>query len=342
MNFTKLFGSIVTSTLWLEPPATVKLWIYFLATKDQHGIVEGSVPGLAHAAKISMEECEIALAKFLAPDPHSRTKENEGRRLVEVRGGWRVLNHQFYRDLQVEHEYSMSPDAVKKRRQRAKGTTGDIPGHDGDVSGTGYASSSASVEPLKAVSENVEKSESWREYDGPASVAIFVAQFGFAEKDAQTIGGFVRAARSPYAVMAEFEEHLTGEMGTHRKTDPAIVASALQQYMAAAMTQPGQLNSALFAGFVNRARGKKAQQREQVQIDQGKAVRAEETMEELNRKAARQEAINGFQETNPERFAELALEAEGLVHEKSPRGRGMLVRGKIFELIVREIDRASQ
>lgn len=342
MNFAKLFASIVTSTIWLEPPATVKLWIYFLATKDQHGIVEGSVPGLAHAAKISLEECEVALAKFLAPDLHSRTKAYQGRRIEEVRGGWRVLNHQFYRDLQVEHEYSMSPEAVKKRRQRAKGTSGDIPGHEGDVSGTGYASSSVSVpEVVVAVEENVEKRESWREMQGPAAVGVFLVQFGFTARDAQTVGGFIRGARSGYAVMAELEDHLTGEMGTNPKSPPEIVAYALQQYMAAAMTAPGQLNGALFGGFVRRARGKKAQQREEVQLAQGVTDRAEETMDELNRKAARQEAISMFEENNPARFAELRGEAERLVDPKQIRGRGVLVRAKIIELIIREIDRAS-
>jgi len=33
-----------------------------------------------------------------SPDPYSRTKQDEGRRIKEVEGGWLVLNHKKYRE----------------------------------------------------------------------------------------------------------------------------------------------------------------------------------------------------------------------------------------------------
>lgn len=118
-GFTKLFGSITRSTIWGEDDATVKIWITMLAICDRDGIVEASVPGLAHEARKSIAEVEIALAKFMAPDPHSRTKEHEGRRIEEVRGGWRLLNHDYYRGLN-DAEDRREKAAERQRRSRER------------------------------------------------------------------------------------------------------------------------------------------------------------------------------------------------------------------------------
>lgn len=51
-----------------------------------------------------MDECQKALAVLQGPDPYSRTKENDGRRVREVEGGWVVLNHGKYRDKMSKQE----------------------------------------------------------------------------------------------------------------------------------------------------------------------------------------------------------------------------------------------
>lgn len=71
-----------------------------LAMTDRQGRVFGSIPGLANRARIDVEACRGAIASFLAPDPDSRTKDAEGRRIEEIDGGWRLLNHAKYRALQ--------------------------------------------------------------------------------------------------------------------------------------------------------------------------------------------------------------------------------------------------
>jgi hypothetical protein len=91
-NFTMLFNSILTSSIWGEDDKTRILWITMLALSDYNGKVEGSVPGLATMARISLPDCEAALLKLESPDPYSRTKEHEGRRIRAVEGGWIVLN----------------------------------------------------------------------------------------------------------------------------------------------------------------------------------------------------------------------------------------------------------
>jgi hypothetical protein len=116
-GYTKLFDSIFMSTIWLEDNATRIVWIALLGKKDRHGIVEGSIPGLAHLARVTVDEAEAAINKFLAPDPHSRTSDHDGRRIERVDGGWLVLNHEKYRDM-LSKEDKLDRDRVRQQRKR--------------------------------------------------------------------------------------------------------------------------------------------------------------------------------------------------------------------------------
>jgi hypothetical protein len=118
-GFTKLFGSLITSTVWSLPDSARVVWITMLALADQDGYVAASVPGLAKVAGVSREACDHALALFLAPDPDSRTQEHEGRRVLAVDGGWSLLNHGKYRDLQSAED-RRSKDAARQAKVRER------------------------------------------------------------------------------------------------------------------------------------------------------------------------------------------------------------------------------
>lgn len=98
-GYTKLFGSILDSSVWMEPVETRVVWITMLAKADRHGVVSVVIPKLAQHAGVSIEAAERAIECFLSPDKYSRTKAHEGRRIVEVEEGWRLLNHAHYRRL---------------------------------------------------------------------------------------------------------------------------------------------------------------------------------------------------------------------------------------------------
>lgn len=120
-GYTKLFGSIVTSTVWRLDSDSRIVWVTMLAIADQDGVVSASVPGLAHVAGVSREACERALAAFLAPDPDSRTSDYEGRRIEAVDGGWMLLNHGKYRDmlsLEDRREKAAKRQRMFKARKR--------------------------------------------------------------------------------------------------------------------------------------------------------------------------------------------------------------------------------
>ena len=107
-GYTKLFASIVHSTIWRAPDHVRLTWITMLAMADRQGVIEASVPGLADAARVTVEECVEALAHLAAPDEWSRTPDHEGRRIESVEGGWRILNHGLYRD-------RMAADVVRQQ-----------------------------------------------------------------------------------------------------------------------------------------------------------------------------------------------------------------------------------
>ena len=119
MSFTKLFSSITESTVWCEDSDTRVVWITMLAMADKRGCVWGSVPGLAKNAVVSLEACIIALDKFKLPDKWSRSKENEGRRLEEIDGGWRLLNYEKFREMRNEEERKIyKADWIRDKRAR--------------------------------------------------------------------------------------------------------------------------------------------------------------------------------------------------------------------------------
>lgn len=115
-GFVKLQSSILQSTVWREPNHIRILWITMLAMKGHDGVVEASVPGLADAARITLDECEEGLERLLAPDKYSRTKEHDGRRIEEIDGGWLVLNHEKYRG-------DTSTERVRKHREKKQRET---------------------------------------------------------------------------------------------------------------------------------------------------------------------------------------------------------------------------
>lgn len=117
-GFTKLFGSLLASTVWRESDKVRIVWITLLAMTDQRGIAEGSIPGIADLARVSIEDCEMALGRLQEPDQYSRSQEYEGRRIEPVQGGFRVLNYARYREKLSEderREYQRQWVAKKRR-----------------------------------------------------------------------------------------------------------------------------------------------------------------------------------------------------------------------------------
>jgi hypothetical protein len=125
ITFTKLFSSITESTIWMQPDQVRLVWITMLAMADRKGRVFASIPGLAHRARVTLEDAEEALKIFLSPDPHSRTTEHEGRRIEPIEGGWRLLTYEKHRAMMDEESVRESKRewARRKRAESKNGST---------------------------------------------------------------------------------------------------------------------------------------------------------------------------------------------------------------------------
>jgi hypothetical protein len=116
-TYSKLSSALVHSTVWREPDHVRLVWITMLALKDKEGAIRASVPGLADAARVSLEKTVEALARLAAPDEWSRSKAEDGRRIREIPGGWQLINAELYRLLGTSDERrAQVRKAVQKHR----------------------------------------------------------------------------------------------------------------------------------------------------------------------------------------------------------------------------------
>lgn len=121
-GYTKLFGSILTSSVWQEPSHVRLVWITFLALCNKDGIIEAAVPGIAHVARVDLKEAEEAIKVLCSPDEYSRNMDYDGRRIEKIDGGWRVLNFEQYRNKLSEadrREYFRRKQAEYRAKHKA-------------------------------------------------------------------------------------------------------------------------------------------------------------------------------------------------------------------------------
>lgn len=122
-GFTKLWSMIVNSTIWRDEMHVKVVWVTMLAMADRDGYVTSSLPGLADVARVPLDQTIDALQRLSSPDPYSRTKDHEGRRIEEVEGGWHILNYLKYRNLKSQEERRLQVrEAVARYREKKADT----------------------------------------------------------------------------------------------------------------------------------------------------------------------------------------------------------------------------
>lgn len=117
-RITPIPSTMLQSSIWRQDSDVCKVWMTMLMLKDEKGKVEASVGGLADEAKVTVENVQRALQGFLSPDPDSKTKTDEGRRIRTVDGGWLIINHEKYAMLKDEDGPRIRSQI--KARERAK------------------------------------------------------------------------------------------------------------------------------------------------------------------------------------------------------------------------------
>src|SRR5882672_8988156 len=186
--FTKLFSSIITSSIWNENDKVRVVWITMLALSDMNGFVCASVGGLAHAARVTKEDCEAALGYLLSPDDDSRSQEFGGQRIDVTDGGYLILNYKKYRDLgrKIDRDEYLADKQWESRQKRKQSSIGvNKPSTNASAS----ASLSESV-PTKRKPKSLEELVSYAKEIGIST------SDATAFHDSQLAGGWTRSGKA--------------------------------------------------------------------------------------------------------------------------------------------------
>ena len=179
MPFVKLDRGLLTSTLWsmrpemevfvtalllaeprefMEPTPTLAVGSLqetgFILPPGWYGFVPAAGPGIVGLAHVERDAGMLALERLASPEPESRSKGYDGRRMVRVDGGFVVLNFMKYRD----YDHSAA-DRMRRLRERRKGV--NVTANGDGVTANGDAMSTKTDPVTRNVTHSrVQKTES--------------------------------------------------------------------------------------------------------------------------------------------------------------------------------------
>jgi len=117
----KLFASAFTGSLYGAGLNVHAVWGYAIANADRRGYVELNAKMLAATLGGTYEEIATAIKKLISPDPESRTKAEEGKRMLrEGQFIYRIVNYETYRSMRDEDARRESQR--KKTRDKRSGS----------------------------------------------------------------------------------------------------------------------------------------------------------------------------------------------------------------------------
>lgn len=126
--FAKVFGQIFDSSI-AEDYNCRRMFMDLLVLADSEGIVDMTPEAIARRANLPLEQVVKYIGELSKPDPLSRTKSEEGRRIVLIdpdrEWGWRIVNYRHYRHIRDE-EARRNYFREKQREHRAKRRKGNV------------------------------------------------------------------------------------------------------------------------------------------------------------------------------------------------------------------------
>lgn len=118
----KVFGSLWNGSMRGQYEVQI-VFIYMLCNCDPDGRIDVLPEVIVDATGMSREAVQRAIDVLEGPDPLSRTRDDEGRRIArldEYRAwGWRIVNHKFYRAL-TDEETRRHQERERSKRYRSR------------------------------------------------------------------------------------------------------------------------------------------------------------------------------------------------------------------------------
>jgi len=120
--FAKVFGQIFDSSI-AEDYNCRRMFMDLLVLADPTGAVDMTHEAISRRTNVPIDECRKYIEQLCQPDPASRSRLEEGKRLVPLDKnrdwGWRIVNYGHYRKLKDE-ESRRSYFRDQQRAYRAK------------------------------------------------------------------------------------------------------------------------------------------------------------------------------------------------------------------------------
>ena len=123
----KIFDSIYEGTLYGQWEALVTFQ-QLIVLCDADGMIDMTPQAIAARTSIPLKIIQKGIKILEAPDPFSRTPDEEGRRIELIDGhrpwGWHIVNHEKYRAMQdAEITRAQTRERVRKHRAARGGVT---------------------------------------------------------------------------------------------------------------------------------------------------------------------------------------------------------------------------
>lgn len=119
-HFTPLFERILDSSINEEPTYVRWLFLALLVLQDGDHVVRGyNAYKLHRRANLTIEEVEKGIKILKSPDKRYGDQPHEGRRILEVEDGWKLVNGALYQE-EMRKIYRRNYKARKQRQYRGE------------------------------------------------------------------------------------------------------------------------------------------------------------------------------------------------------------------------------
>jgi hypothetical protein len=161
MGFTKLDERILQSSIMAENPVTFKVWITLLAACQANGIAYVSAIYLSSICHLPLARVQNSLERLESPDPHSRSLEDEGRRIRRVDGGYEIINYGTYREASLRNAEAERKRLYRKRKKGCPDNSGRSPDASASASASNSLSFNKNLKEWEGIT--VEDKKRWKE-----------------------------------------------------------------------------------------------------------------------------------------------------------------------------------
>lgn len=127
--FAKIFNQIFDSSI-AEDFTVRHVFMDLLVLADSEGVIDMTAEAISRRTNVPLETVALALEELAKPDPHSRSKQDQGRRIRLLDGhrkwGWRIVNYPQYRAI-IDDEARRSYFRNYRRAARASAKKCSVP-----------------------------------------------------------------------------------------------------------------------------------------------------------------------------------------------------------------------